>query len=422
MDIQKQFFDFYQHHLKTVAKAIEKGGTLIFIGIDSIGKTEFAEQILSEKFKYTYFPKKNNYLVFLSFKDKYSPTPAQLYKYWLSQTAELLHYRLDKNTEWNDFTFYSELSEFIKNLTPYERLVYVILDAQQLLSQNEFFFRNLIYLERYSKNKLSFILLSEPHILETTNPWARRFIQHFTNFKYYFLKTFNKKTILADIKRQEIIHKTSFKNISALILKHSSGLHGLISTYCYLLKDNPQIKSIRKLIKIVNKYDLFRYWVSNVLDSIPKKSLNILKEARGDKKYFKKYQKTIPGKWLIDLDFLKKDGTPRYPLMKPMLDEYSTGGYERSLRLRRVKHNFYILNEKLKLSKKEYVVLSILYGSIGKLITYDQIGTSLWPNQAEKFSLWAIAQIIRRLRKKLFLVPNSIKSIRGEGYILSFYE
>lgn len=419
MDIQRQFFNFYQPYLKKVAKAVEKGESLIFVGIDSIGKTEFAAQILSKRFKKKYFPKQKIYLVFLSFKDKYSPTTAQLYKNWLSRTTELLHYRLDKNTEWNNFTFYSELSEIIRRLKSSDRLVYVLLDFHHLLSQNEPFFRSLIYLHKYSDHKVSYIVLSEPHILETTNPWTRRFIQHFINFKYIFLKSFNKKTILADLKKQEKIHKTSFKNHYSLIIKYSSGLHGLISTYCFLLKNNPQIKNIRSLMKMVYKYELFQYWVFNVLESLPRKSLKVLKEVGEDNNYFKKCKNVIHRKWLIDLGFLKKTGVPKYPLMKPLLDQYSDKIPKIPIHLRLEKGIFFVQKEKLKLSKKEFLVLKILYKSKGKVVTYDQIGNRLWRDSSEKYSLWAIAQIIKRLRKKLFLFPNTIQSVRGEGYILN---
>ena len=63
-----------------------------------------------------------------------------------------------------------------------------------------------------------------------------------------------------------------------------------------------------------------------------------------------------------------------------------------------------------------------LYKSKKKIVSYDKISEKLWKNEPDKFSLWAISQIIKRLRKKLsdyFINPNTIRSRRGEGYVFN---
>jgi len=398
---------------------MENGQSQILVGMNSIGKTQLAEQILSAEFKkdcpFTLYP------VFLDFKNKYPPTTPQLYKYWLTETAKVFSIELDKSIEWNDFTFYSWMFEKIKSLKPTERLAFIILDAHHLLSQKENFFNSLIFLHQYSSGRLSFILLSEPYILDCSNPFARRFIQHFTNFKYHFLKPFDKKTILFDIRGQELIHHTSFNKYTSLISKYSRGLHGVIGAFCLLIKKNPQITNIKELINLAYQNDLCQYWVKDVLDSLPKESLRILREVSTEQYKYGKFKNNIYVRWLMELSLVRSNGKLNYPLMLPLLKKYLPAKEQKNGELQFIKGKFYVDKDKIKLSKKQLLILEILYKKKGKLVTYDEIGELIWQADQDKFSLWAIAQIIRRLRKKLsfyFINPQTIRSIRGEGYIL----
>jgi hypothetical protein len=310
----------------------------------------------------------------------------------------------------------------IGRLHPNERLIFLLLDAHQLLTQDEEFFRSLIFFHRYAHDRLSFILLSEPHILNCTNPWARRFIQYYVNFKYHFLKPFDRQTTLMDIKQQEAIQGMNFETHYPLILQHSHGLHGATATFCLLLRAYPHIRTIRALMNTAYDSEMCQYWVWNVLDSLPVESLRLLNEVAKYPESFKKYQKKIFAKWLVDLTLLKKNGDMRYPLMKPLLERYRPSGKKESCAVRFANGKFFYAEGKtMKLTKKEYAVLRDLYQSKGKVVTYDRISRVLWSDSEEEFSLWAIAQIMRRLRKKLslyFINPQTIRSVRGEGYVL----
>lgn len=309
-----------------------------------------------------------------------------------------------------------------KRLKKKEKMVFVILDAQNILNQGEAFFKALVYLHRFTYRQISYIFLSEPQILSTSNIWAQRFIQDSTNYRFHYLKMFDRKTILADIKREESLLKTELSEKQrSLILKYSGGLHGVIGALAYFLKNNPQVRDIRGLKKIVSQDRMFQYWIEDILQSVPATSLRILKGAVSDKKAFKKHKKDIYGKWLIDLGLLRKNGSFRHPLMLPILKDFNPDRKEINHQLRFVNNQFYLRREAVKFTKNEKMVLEKLHKSKGKLVTYDAIGEVLWKNQPDKFSLWAISQIIRRLRKKLCfysLNPKIISSQRGEGYIL----
>lgn len=422
MDIQEQFYTFYKPYLKRVGEAIENGKSLILVGINSIGKTLLVEQILSKNFREDYLWKTKVHLVYLEFKDKNPPTTEQLYEYWCIQTAKMLNQRLPQKEVFNDFSFYSFMTEMIKNVNTDEKIAFVILDFQKVLDQNEAFFRSLIYLEWYSYGKVSYIVLSEPQILDPRNSWVQKFIQRLINYKFIFLPLFDKKTISADICREEKFNKTTLSlRHRSMIVKYSHGLHGVIGAFCYLLKDNPQVKSIRQLMKIVENDKMCNYWFKDLLDSLPRPSLSILKEISVNNRKFKRNSNNIDCRWLTYLGFLKKGGSLRFKYLLSVLNNFpikEQTGHQLELR----KNQFYSNGDTVKLTNKEFLVLKTLYLSKKKMVSYDKIGEVLWTKEPDKFSLWAISQLIKRLRKKLsdyFINPNTIRSRRGEGYVLN---
>lgn len=74
-------------------------------------------------------------------------------------------------------------------------------------------------------------------------------------------------------------------------------------------------------------------------------------------------------------------------------------------------------------TRQEYELLINLIKEPNKVKSRDEIGTILWGDHSyEKYSDWAIDQIISKLRKKLIklgLSENIITTLRGRGYKLS---
>jgi DNA-binding winged helix-turn-helix (wHTH) protein len=75
------------------------------------------------------------------------------------------------------------------------------------------------------------------------------------------------------------------------------------------------------------------------------------------------------------------------------------------------------------LSKQEYKVFQLLLEQKGQIVTRDDVGKRMWPNDTEKFySDWAIDRLIARIRQKmaeLSLSPALIRTHRGKGYVLN---
>lgn len=423
MIVDRQYYSFYRSYLNKICQNIKAGKVLILVGINSIGKTLLTMQLQSDLFQKKYLNGENAKLVFLEFKDKNPPNPTQLYKYWLTQTAKTLNCSLPQDLEFNDFSFYFHLSEMARRLKAEEKLVFVVLDAQNILNQGEAFYKALVYLHRYTYRQVSNIFLSEPQILDCKNIWAHRFIQDCTNYKFTFLKLFDLKTIETDIQREESFLKAKLPpKQHSLILKYSGGLHGIIGALAYFLKQNPKMTDIRQLTKIVFNDKMYQYWIEDILHSLPTQTLRILKQVISNRSELNKYKNDISGKWLIDLGFVKNNGVFRHPLMLPIVKEYKEMKGVEENELRYSNSQFYFHKEKIKLTKREKLTLEILYKSRNKLVTYDTISEILWKDNPDDFSLWAISQIVRRLRKKLSFYsinPKIISSVRGEGYTLN---
>lgn len=85
--------------------------------------------------------------------------------------------------------------------------------------------------------------------------------------------------------------------------------------------------------------------------------------------------------------------------------------------------NRLLLNGELprsKLSKYEASVLQRLLQTPDEPVNYFELGDLLWKNTPDQFSLWALSRHLFKIRNKLRLSgisPDSIKNIRGQGYM-----
>ncbi|KKR29774.1 hypothetical protein A2715_00825 [Candidatus Woesebacteria bacterium RIFCSPHIGHO2_01_FULL_39_32] len=70
-------------------------------------------------------------------------------------------------------------------------------------------------------------------------------------------------------------------------------------------------------------------------------------------------------------------------------------------------------------TRQEYSILTAFLQNEGKLLTRDDAGAVLWGKESyEKYSDWAIDQLISKLRKKLneLGVKDKLSTVRGKGY------
>ncbi len=113
---------------------------------------------------------------------------------------------------------------------------------------------------------------------------------------------------------------------------------------------------------------------------------------------------------------------------KKIRDE--SGEYVRSLGLAKQQADFEVVGGKVtikdnvvgkELTKQEKVVLKLLVGRVGDLVTYDELADEIW-GEGEFKSFWALNKVVERLRHKLVgigIEGSRLESVRGQGYLLS---
>lgn len=76
---------------------------------------------------------------------------------------------------------------------------------------------------------------------------------------------------------------------------------------------------------------------------------------------------------------------------------------------------------KIKVSPTEGKLLTYLLQNRDQIINYYRLGDLLWPNDPNKFSMWAISQLIHKIRYKLHKAgfpEQKLQNIKGHGYVL----
>lgn len=80
------------------------------------------------------------------------------------------------------------------------------------------------------------------------------------------------------------------------------------------------------------------------------------------------------------------------------------------------------INLKIKFTAAEKRIYEGLLANKGKVLTYEQIGDLFWQEEAvEKYSLYSIAKIMEKIRKKIKdqgVYQELIYTIRGQGYLM----
>jgi len=76
----------------------------------------------------------------------------------------------------------------------------------------------------------------------------------------------------------------------------------------------------------------------------------------------------------------------------------------------------------IELTQQEAKLLNLLLLNRNHAIDYFYIGDILWPNNPDKFSLWAIAKLVQKIRYKLYKAgfdDKKLMNVKGKGYMLA---
>ncbi len=87
-----------------------------------------------------------------------------------------------------------------------------------------------------------------------------------------------------------------------------------------------------------------------------------------------------------------------------------------------VRHEVRLRGETVPLTPKEYLLLALLHGRGGAVVSRDDIAAEVWPELSGDVAEESIVQLVTRLRRKIEddpANPTSVLTVRGFGYRLA---
>ncbi len=128
--------------------------------------------------------------------------------------------------------------------------------------------------------------------------------------------------------------------------------------------------------------------------------------------------------YLLNTGFLKQEKN-MYVISVPLLHEYAKKYFEEEVSLSITKEKEIVVNNTnvtSVFSPSERRLLRYLIGNRGKVVSRDDISHAVWQEESqEKYSDWAIDQLIRRTRQKLLklgLSEDTITTKKNQGYLI----
>jgi DNA-binding response OmpR family regulator len=205
-------------------------------------------------------------------------------------------------------------------------------------------------------------------------------------------------------------------------------LHRYLKSFSF---DIYMANNVKTALSILHKKDI--HLILSDVEMPGMSGLDFLKELRNNKKYRHIPFLLMSGKRISEIDIIEgyQSGSDDY-IVKPFSMQVLVAKIKNLLnRIYPLKNN--ILNhkgifinletrqaivgkEKIKLTKKEFELLEILIKNKGKILSYDDILTSIW---SDKYSdPHTIETHISSLRGKLKKKGKLIKNVSGVGYII----
>lgn len=236
---------------------------------------------------------------------------------------------------------------------------------------------------------------------------VRNYHMLFQHIDYYPLYSPADTSTFIDYLCQKWNIKMKMKNKKEIIEK-CSGYFWLVKEALRQIRDNGSWN--------INS-ESFQYRLQTITQSLRESEYMAITKSLSKSRGFDEVQ-------LHSRKYMQKTGLldKKYNLSIPLLEDaiVKLGASKRKLVLNK---NQIFLNQvpvSNFFSRKEFRIIKLLLTHEGQTVTRDRIADVIWPMEVdEKFSEWAIDQLINRLRKRLseLLIPKTVlRSVRGKGY------
>jgi len=308
------------------------------------------------------------------------------------------------------------------------RVVFFMGEFDELGFANKIFFNNLKSLWSGLYPIVHYVFLMRERVVRTEKltAWGEFNEAILQNIVYIPLRSEEDVSYLVQYFSREFA--TSFSKKEVEVVKKLCGGHPYMIRVAFRVFKNQKTKTMKKeeLENLLYSYYELQSVARGVFDVYDSKEKKILgKIVRGEE----------VGKQDADhLEFLKKlrivTGDKKYRLFGRLFEETVRGSYKEEQTLEEVEAGLKLEKEtdaiflngqtiEEKFSRQEYSVLKMFLEDTGKLKSRDDIGDILWGKESyEKYSDWAIDQLVCKLRKKLsaLRVKDKLITVRRKGY------
>lgn len=315
------------------------------------------------------------------------------------------------------------LKKEIKNLTQEgAHLIFILERFDELNNDNNFpsaFYNNLHRLWEIEKTKVHFLFAVATNIFKSKNfPKYSHFKEVISQNLVYFPLLEKKDN---EICLQTLQKKYGFKVSPKLLaqIKAIAGGHASLNRACLRALQNFYSTNRQKIVDFLSSQYEVKIILEDIWNSFDDEEKRVLQQiAQGQT--FKKTQ--IPER-LLKLGLVKTEKKCTF-LFSPLFDNFllSLSGEAPNISLDAKTGEVLIngLPAKERITLQEYHLLSTFIKKKNSLLSRDQIAQALWGKDfEEKYSDWAIDQVISQLRnklEKLGIPATRLQTIRNRGY------
>lgn len=226
------------------------------------------------------------------------------------------------------------------------------------------------------------------------------------------LKSNEDMSILID--KEEIWHKYKVpKDVREKIIQLSGGYSSLARSLLALANNN-----YKKFLKMSNK-DLYnkenvKFRLLRVYDSLSEES-----QKQIIRLVLEKTEKLDFSNYLLKTKLISKT-SKNAQLFSPLFHQFVENViHDEPLKLKKENIAKFGINIEKVLSTQEKDTIKLLCKKSNKLVSREDIAMLIWgQNWTDKYSDWAIDQLIHSIRTKLMIDRKTLKTEKGKGYVL----
>lgn len=370
---------------------------------------------------------KDRIVIHVSFKEYPSLRSSDVYQVFQKAIAKGASFESSIFID-SDFSFHFYLQEFVASQKR-KHILFLIEEAQHLIHLPDSMFDALESLRYRNQPNVSFVLFGQPQLRYHKNAGLNRLIAgslHVINVLPYramdgIMKLEEARLGIPVAKWQKQIfalsggHYGTIKYIGQLIKKHRFGAPRLTG---------------KTVMDWAEREDNFPYFLRIVWDSLDDDERLLVRELLETGNIDTTRRKTRAFEALTRLGVIHTDGS-NISFIVPMYRDAllhiirkdgvsMTDMSSSSIALRGESIRIFGNSADSMLTHQERRVLAELIKQKGEAVTYENIGTIMWGIHSDRFSLWSIAKLIERIRRKLSAVGiarTTIKNVSGKGYL-----